>query len=67
MNTLLEVRRRPIGFGYSQQNWLETVHHIVRVGTLEARLIVPRGESVGFWGGATTIAAGLVLAIGGAK
>lgn len=58
---ILECRVRPLGFGYSTQVWPKTRHHIVRLGTREARVIVPNELSPSFVGVLTLMAAGLFI------
>lgn len=41
----IEIRPRPIGFGYRRQ-WPKTVHHITSFGTREVRVIVDRDERI---------------------
>lgn len=43
---ILESRPVLFGFGYERKAWPCAVHHIVRLGSREARLIVEDGESV---------------------
>lgn len=57
----LEVSRRTFGFGYSTQVWPKTRHHIVRLGTREARVIVPNGTSPNLMAMASLFLAGLFL------
>jgi hypothetical protein len=42
----LEIRKKSAGFGYQRQTWPRAVHHIVRVGRTETRLIVETGEMI---------------------
>jgi hypothetical protein len=42
----LEIRKKSVGFGYQRQTWPRAVHHIVRVGRTETRLIVETGEMI---------------------
>jgi len=35
-----------MGFGYQRQTWPRAVHHIMRVGRTETRLIVEDGEMI---------------------
>lgn len=43
-SVILELRHRPAGLGYQRQRWPRAVHHIMRFGRSEARLIVEDGE-----------------------
>ena len=43
---ILETRKKPSGFGYQRQTWPRAVHHIMRVGRTETRLIVEDGEMI---------------------
>lgn len=58
---LLETSRRPIGLGYTRQVWPQTVHHIVRIGTREARVIVPHGFTPSTLSVASLLVSGLIL------
>ena len=58
---LLETSRRPIGLGYTRQIWPQTVHHIVRIGTREARVIVPTGFAPSTASIVYLIVSGLIL------
>jgi len=56
---ILELRHRPSGLGYQRQRWPRAVHHIVRLGRTEARLIVEDNEQPTVW----QVAAFLIAAI----
>lgn len=58
---LLETSRRPIGLGYTRQVWPQTVHHIVRIGTREARVIVPNEFTPSTLSVVSLIVSGLIL------
>ena len=59
--SLLEIRSRPVGFGYRRQRWPLTRHHIVQIGWIEARLIIPHGDSIGLTGCLSVLIAGLLI------
>jgi len=42
----LEMRLKPLALGYRRQVWPRTRHHILSMGSIEARLIVPNGQRV---------------------
>ena len=57
---ILESRPVLFGFGYERKAWPRAVHHVVRLGSREARLIVEDGESVGVLAVVTFLVAGLL-------
>lgn len=59
--SILEIRRRPFGLGYSLHNWPLTRHHVVRIGWVESRLIVPRGIRLGVLGSIAALVGGIFM------
>ena len=57
---ILESRPVLFGFGYERKAWPRAVHHIVRLGPREARLIVEDHESVGVVAIVAFLVAGLL-------
>jgi hypothetical protein len=57
---ILESRTILFGLGYERRAWPRAVHHVLRVGRREARLIVEDGESVGVLALAAFLVAGLL-------
>ena len=58
---ILEVSPRPFGLGYSVAVWPKARHHIIRLGTREARVIVPNESSPRLMGVLSLLVAGLLL------
>lgn len=47
MTPILEIRfRRESSLGVFRQSWPQTHHTILRVGRVESRLILPKGQSL---------------------
>ena len=62
---ILEMRRKALAVGYRRQEWPAARHHVLAVGTIEARLIVPTGERIGVTGIVGLWVAGFLAMLGG--